>query len=194
MTTTDGPHQERSETTVLPPPDYSATVTPAVDPRSPLPLAETAPAGAAPASSGVVRTSSATRFAPDALVAGVVGLAYLIVGLIVAIRAGFDGAMSQPVVEMLGFTHTLTLGLIEVGIGLFLLMAAGFRSRGAAMFGGLVLGVAGIIGVVQVTSFEESLALERAWAWIALFAGVVVVLTALLMPRYARRTTIIDQR
>jgi uncharacterized membrane protein YdcZ (DUF606 family) len=73
-------------------------------------------------------------------------------------------------------------------------MAAAFRSRGAAMFGGLVLGVAGVVGVVQVTSFEESLALERAWAWIALLAGLVVVLAALLMPRYARRTTTIDQR
>jgi len=37
------------------------------------------------------------------------------------VRGGFSGPMSDPVVKVLGFTHTTTLGLIEIGFGVCLL-------------------------------------------------------------------------
>jgi hypothetical protein len=139
-----------------------------------------------------VRKAYSSHFEPDAIIAALVGLALLLVGLIAVTRGGFDGKMSDPVVEVLGFTHTTTLGLIEVALGVFLLIAGASRSRAGAMFFGAVLGVGGFVGAVQTESFRSSLALESSMAWLAVIAGVVVVLSALMMPRFARRSTVIE--
>ncbi|MEP7047156.1 MAG: hypothetical protein ABI949_10765, partial [Ilumatobacteraceae bacterium] len=104
----------------------------------------------------------------------------------------FDGPMSDPVVQVVGFTHTTLLGLIEIGIGGALLLSAATRSRSGEVFFGAVLGIAGFVGAVQTTSFKKSLALESSMAWIAVFIGVVVVLAALMLPRYNRQSTVIE--
>jgi hypothetical protein len=139
-----------------------------------------------------VRRASSSHFEPDAIIAALVGLVLLVVGLIAITRAGFDGEMSDPVVQVLGFTHTTTLGLIEIAFGICLLIAGASRSRPGALFFGTVLGVAGFVGAVQTESFTESLALESSMAWLVVIAGVVVVLSALMMPRFARRSTVIE--
>jgi len=131
-------------------------------------------------------------YAPDSFVVGVVGLAVLVIGLIAMVRAGFDGPMDDPVVKVIGVTHTATLGVLEAAIGLLLLIAAAVRSRGAALFFGLVLGVGGIVGAVQTDSFRRSLALQSGWAWACVAAAAVVVLVSLLMPRVATRNTRVE--
>jgi hypothetical protein len=150
-----------------------------------------APAGAVvvePAMHRSVVTSTGQRFAFDSFVVGIVGLVLMIVGLIAVTRAGFDGPMDDPVVEVMGFTHTATLGLIEVGIGLCLLLCAAITSRSGATFFGLLLGVAAFVGAVQTESFDRSLALESGHAWLAVIAAVIVVLVSLLVPRMVTRT------
>jgi len=141
-----------------------------------------------PAAHETVATSYGRRYAFDSVVVGLVGLAFLLIGLIAMTRAGLDGSMQDPVVEVLGFTHTATLGIIEAGIGLCLLLCAASKSRGASVFFGLVLAVAGFVGAVQVDSFRNSLALETGLAWLAVIAGAVVVVVSLLIPRMVTRT------
>ena len=58
-----------------------------------------------------VRRSYARSVAPDSIVATLVGLFVLLVGLLAVTRGGIDGPMDTPVVSVLGFTHTTTLGL-----------------------------------------------------------------------------------
>ena len=140
-----------------------------------------------------VRTTSRSRFAPDSIITGLVGLVMLVVGLIVVTRGGFDGPMSEPVIRAFGFTYTTTLGLIEIGIGLCLLLSAAARSRSGELFFGAVLGIAGFVGAVQTDSFQKSLALESGMAWIAVVAGSIIVVAALLMPRYGKNSTTITQ-
>lgn len=135
-----------------------------------------------------VATSYGRRYAFDSAVVGIVGLALLIVGLIAITRAGFDGPMNEPVIEVLGFTHTVTLGLIEAGIGVCLLLCAATMTRGGSVFFGLLLGVAGVVGAVQTESFDRSLALESGLAWLAVIAAVIVVLVSMLVPRMVTRT------
>lgn len=177
MTINEGPYHERTEAVVE------------------TPVAQTViheqPVVAVPASR--VRTAYSSRFEPDAIVAALVGLALLLVGLIAITRGGFDGEMSDPIVEVLGFTHTTTLGLIEIAIGVCLLIAGATRSRSGALFFGAILGVAGFVGAVQSESFDTTLALESSMAWIAALAGLVVVLAALMLPRFARQSTVIEQ-
>jgi hypothetical protein len=145
----------------------------------------------APATTGQVRTAYASRFAPDSLIAALAGLLLLVVGLIAVVRGGFNGPMSDPVVSVIGFTHTTLLGLIEITIGLCLLLSGAARSRTGEVFFGAVLGIGAFVGAVQTTSFKKSLALESGLAWLAVFGAIVVVLAALVMPRFARNSTTI---
>jgi hypothetical protein len=190
MSFTEGPLQERSDfvvqepATVVDVPANGQVVVPAA------PVAGQVVA-TAPVSSGQVRTAYASRFAPDSIIAGIAGLVILVTGLIAIIRGGFDGPMSTPVVQVVGFSHTTTLGLIEIAIGLALLLSAATRSRSGEVFFGAVLGIAGFVGAVQTSSFKRTLALESSMAWLAVFAGVVVVLAAMMLPRYARQSTVI---
>lgn len=179
MTMNDGPIYERTEAAIETP--VAQTVVRQGD------------VIATPVAGSQVRRAYSSRFEPDAVIAAVVGLALLLLGLIAATRGGFDGKMSDPVVEVLGFTHTTTLGLIEVGLGLALLIAGATRSRSGAMFFGAVLGVAGFVGAVQTSSFDTSLALESSMAWLGVLAGAVVVLAALMLPRFARQSTTIER-
>jgi hypothetical protein len=141
----------------------------------------------------IVQTTSGTRFTPDSVITGLIGLVMIVVGLIVIAKGGFDGPMSEPVVNMFGFTHTTTLGLIEIGIGLSLLVSAAARSRSAEVFFGAVLGIVGFVGAVQTDSFRESLALESEMAWIAALAGLVIVTVSLLLPRFSKNSTTITR-
>ena len=140
-----------------------------------------------------VFTTYRSRFAPDSVVAALVGLGLLFSGLIVIIRAGFNGAMAEPVIDFLGFNHTATTGLIEIAIGLCLLISGASRSRSGGIFFGAVLAVAGFVGAVQTDSFSKSLALESKLAWLAVVVGVVVVFTAMFLPRFSKSSTTTTQ-
>jgi hypothetical protein len=126
----------------------------------------------------------------DSIIVGVVGTVLLLIGLIAFVRAGTDGPWNQPVVEVLGFTHTATLGIIEMAFGLLLLLSAVTLSRGAATFFGALLAIGGFVGAVQTESFAKSLALESSLAWWMVIAGLLVVIVSAIVPRViVTRTT-----
>jgi hypothetical protein len=158
--------------------------TPVVAPAAAVPVV--------PAAAAEVRRSFVQSFAPDAIVAAVVGLFVLLVGLLAITRGGFDGPIDEPVVSVVGFTHTTLLGLIEIILGACLLLSGATRSRSAALFFGSVLGIAAFVGAVQTDSFDQNLALESGFAWLLVIGAVAVVLSALLLPRYMRRSTVVQ--
>ena len=181
MTFTEGPLHERNDIVVQAPP------TTVVDVPADVPVVPSA----GPA--GQVRKAYASHFEPDAVIAALAGLVILVVGLIAIVRGGFDGPMETPVVEVVGFTHTTVLGLIEIAIGGALLISGATRSRSGAVLFGSLLGIAGFVGAVQTESFTTSLALESSMAWLAVLTSVIVVLSALMMPRFARHSTTIER-
>jgi hypothetical protein len=133
-------------------------------------------------------TSYGRRYAFDSVVVGIVGLALTLIGLVAATRAGFDGSMEDPVVQVLRFDHTVTLGIIEAALGICLLRCAVTTSRAGSTFFGLVLGVAAFVAAVQTESFDDSLAIESSFAWLLVLAAIVVVAASLLIPRMWTRT------
>jgi asparagine N-glycosylation enzyme membrane subunit Stt3 len=183
MTFSEGPLHERSDVVVQAP--ATTVVEVPADGQVIVP--------AAPVSGGQVRKAYASHFAPDAIIAAIAGLVILVVGLIAVVRGGFDGQMSDPVVQVVGFTHTTVLGLIEIAIGAALLISGATRSRSGAVLFGSALGIAGFVGAVQTKSFTKSLALESSMAWLAVLVAVVVVLAALMMPRFNRQSTVIER-
>ena len=139
--------------------------------------------------STVARRTMTRHLYPDAIVAGAVGLVILVVGLLAMVRAGLGGDLREPVVQVLGFSHTAILAIIEVGLGAALLIAGATASRSGALFLGTAAAVAGFIGAVQTKSFVTSLALEASLAWWVCVAGVAVALMALVVPRWYTRST-----
>ncbi len=139
-------------------------------------------------------TTMSRSFSPDAMIASLAGVFLLVVGLVAMARAGFDGGVDANVVDVLGFSHTALLGIVEGIAGLLLLLAGLARWRGGEMFFGLALAIAGIVGGVQTSSFEKNLALESTWSWILAAIGGVVALAALALPRYvaSHRTVRVD--
>ena len=200
--TNDGPEYMRHETTVDPVP----TVPEAQAPFIAVPVAEVAepmvaapavaapvvaaPLVAAPVVAAPLGATTATayrrRVAPDAVITALLGIVLLTLGLVAAVRAGFDGTFEEPVVQVAGFSHTAILGLIQAGFGVCLLIAGATASRSATIFVGILLGVTALVGAIQTESFEKSLALEQAHAWWLVTAAVIVVLAALLVPRSTR--------
>jgi hypothetical protein len=146
----------------------------------------------APVAHQRVATSYRQRFSFDSVLVGIIGLALTIIGLVAVTRAGVDGPMSDPVVKVLGFTHTATLGAIETAFGVCLLLCAAMTARGGAAFFGVLLGIGAIVGAVQTASFRHSLALESGFAWLVAVAAAVVVLVSLLLPRMSTHTTRVD--
>ncbi len=187
MTHVEGPYHERTDTIVETP---QPLVEVPVEGQYVAPVVAS-PVVAAPA--GQVRVAYTSRWEPDAIISAIGGLVLLVVGLIAITRGGFDGAMSDPVVTVLAFTHTTTLGLIEIAFGLCLLIAGVSRSRSGATFFGTALGIAGFVGAVQTESFEKSLALETSMAWLVVLGGAIIALSALMMPRFARHTTTVER-
>jgi hypothetical protein len=135
-----------------------------------------------------VATSYGRRYALDSVVVGLVGMALLLMGLVAMTRAGFDGSMREPVVEVVGFTHTATLGIIEAALGVCLLLCAATTTRSGSVFFGVLLFVGAFVGAVQTESFRDSLALESGLAWLVAAAAILVVLASLLVPRMVTRT------
>jgi hypothetical protein len=192
MTNIDGPRNVRHETVVEPQVASTVPAAPAQQVVAQPVVAQPVPVVAQPvvaAPTGVAQATSLRRFAPDAIIAAGVGLIVLIMGLLAIVRGGFDGPMEEPVVEVLGFSHTTTLGLIEVVVGGLLLICGASSWRSGALFFGSVLAIGSFVGAVQTESFSSSLALESSHAWLGVVGGVLVVLSALLMPRFTSRTT-----
>ena len=212
MTTFDDPRFEQRTVYTEPPTDLQPVV-PVVDERVErvvdagdtlrvTSVAATQPAVVVPArtvvtptvpAGSVQTTSYSHRLVPDAVIAGLAGLALLVIGLIAITRAGFDGPMATPVVQVLGFTHTTTLGLLEIAFGACLLLSGVSLSRSGALFFGIVLGIAAFVGAVQAESFRRNLALESGYAWLLVVAAIVIVASALVMPRYSTRRTVVER-
>lgn len=167
--------------------DETVTTTQLLEPPTTVPVV-----AAAPVAHEVRRTTVRRAIALDSIVAGAAGVVILVVGLLAVVRAGVDGPMDQPVVEVAGFTHTATLGAIEVVLGLALLIAAASRSRAACAFWGVVLGIAGFVGGVQSESFTDSLAIESSMAWWLMATGIVVFAAAALLPRRTHTASTVD--
>jgi hypothetical protein len=136
-----------------------------------------------------VVTSRTTAIAPASIVAAVVAVVLLLLGGITLARAGLDGSLDVPIVSVAGFTATAILGLIEIGFGLILLLAALAQERNAIMFVAIIGGVSALVVVFQPTLGEVSLGIERGFAVLAAIVMAAIVVSALL-PSFTRRSVV----
>jgi hypothetical protein len=125
----------------------------------------------------------AWTFAPGQLVSLIIGIGVIAVGLVALVRAGIDGSLSEPVVEVLGYTHTAWLGIAEVGVGLFLVLAGlDARGRAASVLIGALAVIAGVLVLAEPGQMPEELGLEKAYGWPLIILGGIAAFAAMVFP------------
>jgi hypothetical protein len=131
--------------------------------------------------------------APGQIVSLVAGVGFIIMGVIAVARAGLDTPLDTPVVEVLGFSHTAWLGLVEIGAGLLLMLAGldPFARAGSAVLGVLLV-IAGVLIQAIPDDLPRQLALDQDMGTPLIVVGVIVALAALLLPAWTSRE--VDRR
>ena len=132
-------------------------------------------------SSTVTRELAATRTRSrwpgslSSVVSGIVGVLWLVIGIVAVARAGL-GDLTSPAVAVGPFVRTPLFGLIEIVLGLVAMATAADRDvRGASALS-VVTGVAGIVWVIESGAFAGLLGLTVAtgWLYVAIAAALLV--------------------
>jgi hypothetical protein len=129
------------------------------------------------------RTSPRMRFDVLQLAACGVGLGLVVAGLVAVARTGFrDLGLFTPVVEVGGRSATPLAAGLWLLLGLHLLAAgSGTVAEQRLRLTGLVLGVLGVVFLVEPAAFVEPLAIEEG-SGTALLAGGALLVTASFVP------------
>jgi hypothetical protein len=124
------------------------------------------------------RTSPRMRFDLLQLVAWVLGLYFVVAGLVAVARAGFDDlGLTEPVVEVGGQPATPLLAALWLLLGLVLLAAGtGEVGERKLRIGGVLLGILGAVWMIEPGAFTPYLGIERESG--AALLGMGVALTA----------------
>jgi hypothetical protein len=130
------------------------------------------------------RTSPRMRLDLLQLVAWVLGLYFLVAGLVAIARAGFeDIGLFEPAVEVGGLPMTPLLALLQLLIGLALLGAAtGVVHERGLRIGGVLLGVVGAVWLIEPGAFEPYLGVARDSGATWLTMAVVLVGVSFVPP------------
>lgn len=139
---------------------------------------------------GAEVTATRWRVSPAAVMAGATSVVLMLWGAVTLARAGTDSPWREPIVEVAGATGTAILGMIVLGSGGALLLAAFTRSRGAIGFVSVVLGIAAATVAIEPTVGEDALGADRNGAIGALILLGITLLVALLAPDVDR----VDER
>jgi hypothetical protein len=135
----------------------------------------------------VVRTRA---FSVGQLLTLLAGAALVVLGVVALLDTGVDSPLNEQTGEVLGWSHTATLGIAEiVAGGLLVLFALRPGGRWLAAIVGLVLIVGGVMILGEADVAVDELGAEQSFAWVPIVAGVVAVLGALLTPRRHQRMT-----
>ncbi len=143
-----------------------------------------------PVSGAQYDRSTERRWAFDAsdIVALLVGLFYLVIGLIALIDLRFDDFPSEATAEVAGLVHTQIWGIVSIVLGVLLLAGAGGHGRSTTTFAVALLLVVGIVVVAALDDLDETMATNSAYGWTAIVLGVIVLLAAIAVPTVARRS------
>ncbi|MGD9996823.1 MAG: hypothetical protein AB7L17_22945 [Ilumatobacteraceae bacterium] len=141
----------------------------------------------------VVAVRHSMSFSPASVVACIAAMALMLFGAVNIARAGFDGPMRDPVVEVAGFQGTAVLGLIALGAGILLLGAAFSRDRGAILFVSIVIGVAAATVAIEPNVGGGTISTESSFGVAVTIMAAVVALVAALAPTMRRTSDHIER-
>lgn len=141
----------------------------------------------------VVRERAYWR-SPGCVVGGIAGLALVITGLVVILRARIDATLDTPTVVVFGMTHSAAVGLIEIVVGGLIVLSATSEATRSFMGGlGLLAIVGGVVGVAASDTIRQDLGYTPGTAWFLAACGLVAVIGSAMgaqfvQSRQVRRT------
>jgi hypothetical protein len=130
------------------------------------------------------RTTPRMRVDVLQIVGWILGLYFLVSGLVALARAGFeDMALFDPTVEVGGFPLTPLLALLYLIIGVGLLAAStGIVKERGLRIAGVLLGVVGAVWLIEPDPFTEYLGVVRDSGAMMLTLAVLLVAASFVPP------------
>jgi hypothetical protein len=129
-------------------------------------------------------------WSPSQIVAGVIGLFLTVLGAVAILRVGFD-SLTGETAAVLGFEHTLLMGIIHLVAGLFFLGAAGtaLGSRSGLTTLGLIALAFGLVYAIEPESLAAPLGGDERIGWLYAVVGAVALLSAWVSPTIQTQRT-----
>jgi hypothetical protein len=138
-----------------------------------------------------VRYDRATerRWALDAsdVISLLAGLLFVVMGLLVLVDLGFADFPSEATAEVLGIAQTQLVGIVSIVLGLLMIAGSGSIGRSTTIFAGALTLVVGIVVVAAYDQLDATIATEKAYGWLAILTGIVVLVAAIAIPSVASR-------
>ena len=118
------------------------------------------------------------------------GAALVVLGIVALIDTGVDTPLSDQQGEVLGWSHSALLGIVEIVAGALLLIFS-LRPGGRWLVAlvGLALVVGGVMILGELDWAVDNLNSEQSFAWVPIVAGLIALLASLLTPRRRQRMT-----
>ena len=117
-----------------------------------------------------------------------VGIVFVVIGALAVARSGIDSSLNEPVVQVLGYSQSAAIGLIELVLGLILLLGSlTVWDRGLAAFAGVLMFVGGLILGSSSQKLLHDLGTDQATGWLIMIGGIVAVVASLL-PSFTKET------
>jgi hypothetical protein len=139
----------------------------------------------------VVRHDRATerRWALDAsdVISLLAGLLFVVMGLLALVDLGFKDFPSEATADVFGIAQTQLVGIVSIVLGLLLIAGCGSIGRSTTIFAGAITLVVGIVVVAAYDQLDATIATEKAYGWLAILTGIVVLVAAIAIPSVATR-------
>lgn len=132
-------------------------------------------------------------WSPAQIVAVLLGIGFLILGVAGLARTGLPvDHLMRPQKDVIGFLHSPLLGSIEIVFGA-LLIVAGVTAGGARSvmaFLGVIATTFGVLVLLDVapSRLHRWLGVGEPYGWLALAAGLVLLIAAFASPEFGRVT------
>jgi hypothetical protein len=126
-------------------------------------------------------TSSRFVFSPGQILAGILGVVVAIIGIIAMSRAGLDGSLNKPVVDVAGTDQSAMLGIAEFAAGLLLVLGAlSYAARALIAFVGVVMVVGGVVLGAAGATILEDVGTSQGTGWAIMVGGIIAIVAASL--------------
>ncbi len=133
------------------------------------------------------------RFDPAGVLCVAAGIALGVIGAVAMARAGLTGPLDEPVVQVVGVTHTALLGIVELAMGIVLVWAGLSRDRGAILFTTILFGAASLVAAIEPDVGGGALAIEQSWAVVLVVVFAILALVAAVAPTVWRSSDRIER-
>ena len=118
---------------------------------------------------------------PGQVIAGVLGLAVAVIGIMAVSRGGIDGSLNVPIVRTAGLDQSAMLGVAELGLGLLLILGAlSYAARNLIVGIGVVMVLGGVLIGAAGTTILRDLGTVHRTGWVVMTGGIIAIVAGSL--------------